>query len=96
MGEPVRILDVAQRMIAASGKPIEIVYTGLRDGEKLHEVLMGFAEVDRRPKHPKISHAKIPSMSPAHLDKEGWDHRLRTNGADTAIVQRISEGGRAG
>jgi dTDP-glucose 4,6-dehydratase len=92
MGEPVRILDVAQRMIAASGKPIEIVYTGLRDGEKLHEVLMGFAEVDSRPKHPKISHAKIPSMSPAQLDKAGWERRLRTNGADTAIVQRIDAG----
>ncbi len=35
MGEPVKILDVAQRMIAMSGKKVEIVYTGLRPGEKL-------------------------------------------------------------
>jgi dTDP-glucose 4,6-dehydratase len=41
MGEPVRILDVAQRMIAASGKPVEIVFTGLRPGERLHEELLG-------------------------------------------------------
>ncbi|WP_308467864.1 polysaccharide biosynthesis protein [Rathayibacter soli] len=90
MGEPVRILDIAQRMIAASGKPIEIVYTGLREGEKLNEELMGFDEVDNRPKHPKISHAKIPPMPASHLDKEGWDYRLRTNGGDTAIIQRLS------
>ncbi|HEY5223444.1 MAG TPA: nucleoside-diphosphate sugar epimerase/dehydratase [Microbacteriaceae bacterium] len=90
MGEPVRILDIAQRMIAASGKPIEIVYTGLREGEKLNEELMGFDEVDSRPRHPKISHAKIPPMSASRLDKEGWDYRLHTNGGDTAIIQRLS------
>lgn len=89
MGEPVRILDIARRMIAASGKPIEIVYTGLRDGEKLNEELIGFDEVDRRPKHPKISHAKIPPMPASHLNKEGWEYRLRTNGGDTAIIQRL-------
>ena len=44
MGEPVRILDVAKRMIAMSGKDIEIVYTGLRDGEKLHEDLTSDTE----------------------------------------------------
>src|SRR5699024_3607941 len=36
MGEPVRILDIAKRIIAASGKDVEIIYTGLREGEKLH------------------------------------------------------------
>src|SRR5690606_3490002 len=39
MGEPVSILDVAKRMIEMSGKQVEIVYTGLRRGEKLHEEL---------------------------------------------------------
>ncbi len=39
MGEPVRIADVAQHMIDKSGREIDIVYTGLRDGEKMHEVL---------------------------------------------------------
>jgi dTDP-glucose 4,6-dehydratase len=43
MGEPVLILDVAKRMIAQSGKDIEIVFTGLRHGEKLHEELVGEA-----------------------------------------------------
>lgn len=89
MGEPVRILDVAQRMIDFSGKDIEIVYTGLREGEKLHEELIGLGETDSRPKHPKISHARINGMSPEQLDHEGWERRLRTNGLDTAIVTRI-------
>ena len=89
MGEPVRIVDVAKRMIDFSGKEIEIVYTGLREGEKLHEDLIGSGETDSRPKHPKISHARISGMSPQQLDHEGWERRLRTNGADTAIVQQV-------
>lgn len=76
MGEPVRILDVATRMIAQSGKPIEIVFTGLRHGEKLHEELTGKGEGNERPFHPKISHAVVSSMSPEVLDHAGWVARL--------------------
>ncbi|TFD29324.1 polysaccharide biosynthesis protein [Cryobacterium lyxosi] len=77
MGEPVRILDIAQRMIAQSGKAIEIIYTGLRDGEKLHEELVGLGETDARPIHPKISHANIRAISPDHLEKSFWDDQFR-------------------
>lgn len=73
MGEPVSILSVAQQMIAMSGKSIEIVFTGLRPGEKLHEVLMGENESDSRPFHPKISHTKVPALRPEELDKKFWD-----------------------
>ncbi|MGO1660793.1 MAG: polysaccharide biosynthesis protein [Canibacter sp.] len=76
MGEPVRILDIAKRMIAQSGKSVEIVYTGLRHGEKLHEELVGAGEGDERPFHPKISHAKVHTMSPDVLDYTGWVDRL--------------------
>lgn len=76
MGEPVRILDVAQRMIAQSGKDIEIVFTGLRHGEKLHEILTADGEGDARPFHPKISHAHIGVISPDTLDHEGWVARM--------------------
>lgn len=75
MGEPVRILDVAERMIAMSGADIEIVYTGLRPGEKLHEELLGLDELDERPFHPKISHALVSSLAPADLDREEWLRR---------------------
>lgn len=76
MGEPVRILDVAQRLIAQSGKDIKINFTGLRHGEKLHEVLTGDGEGDERPFHPKISHASIGVISPDTLDHAGWIKRL--------------------
>ena len=55
MGKPVKILDVAERLGEQSGQPIKIVFTGLREGEKLHEVLFGAGEVDVRPNHPLVS-----------------------------------------
>ncbi|CAG7614192.1 polysaccharide biosynthesis protein [Leucobacter soli] len=76
MGEPVSILDVAKRMIAQSGKQIEIVFTGLRHGEKLHEELVGEGEGDERPFHQKISHARVDTISPEVLDHEGWVARM--------------------
>ena len=77
MGEPVRILDVAKRMIAMSGKDIEIVFTGLREGEKLHEELIGRSEHDPPLQHPKISHAQVDGISPERLDKAGWEERMQ-------------------
>ena len=76
MGEPVKILDIAHRMINQSGKQIEIVFTGLRHGEKLHEELVADGEGDERPFHPKISHAHVSTMSPSVLDYGGWVTRL--------------------
>ena len=76
MGEPVRILDVAERMIELSGKEIKIEYTGLRPGEKMHEELVGRSEHLERPFHPKISHARVGFIPPERLDKAGWEARL--------------------
>ncbi|MGQ0432411.1 MAG: polysaccharide biosynthesis protein [Microthrixaceae bacterium] len=67
MGEPVRIADVAQRLIEESGRRIDIVYTGLRPGEKLHEVLRSAGEADHRPRHPLISHVSVPPLAPHHV-----------------------------
>jgi len=76
MGEPVRILDIAERLRAMSGREdVEIVITGLRHGEKLHEDLIGAGESDERPLHPKISHAKAERLDPAHLDRHVWKVR---------------------
>ncbi|WP_232466246.1 UDP-N-acetylglucosamine 4,6-dehydratase family protein [Diaminobutyricimonas sp. LJ205] len=77
MGEPVRILDVAERMIAMSGKDVSITFTGLREGEKLHEDLVGDHESTARPFHPKISHARVGSITPERLDRVGWLLRCR-------------------
>ena len=63
MGEPVKIIDVARQMIDQSRRPINIVYTGLKHGEKLHEVLFGAGEVDDRPIHPLVSHVSVPPIT---------------------------------
>ncbi len=60
MGKPVRIADLARRMITLSGaKDCEIQYTGLRDGEKLFEEVLNDAEQTLPTKHPKIMVAKV-------------------------------------
>jgi len=64
MGTPVRIAEVAARLATQSERPIRVVYTGLRPGEKLHEVLRGHEEPDVRPLHPMISHVPVPALNP--------------------------------
>ncbi|MCX7620333.1 MAG: polysaccharide biosynthesis protein [Acidimicrobiales bacterium] len=68
MGQPVRIDDVARRLVAQADRPIEIVYTGLRRGEKLHEVLFGQGELDQRPAHPLIAHVPVPPLTFAEVE----------------------------
>ena len=63
MGQPVRILDIARRMAARAPEPVEIVFTGLRPGEKLSENLLGAGELDDRPYHPLISHVPAPPLT---------------------------------
>lgn len=60
MGQPVRIADLAQRMIDLSGaKNVEIKYTGLRDGEKLFEEVLNDEETTKPTFHPKIKIASV-------------------------------------
>ena len=63
MGEPVKINDVAHKMIADSGKDIEIEYTGLRPGEKLNEVLIGQSETTYIGENQHIVHTKVPALT---------------------------------
>lgn len=67
MGEPVRIADVARRLATRGSAPVEIVYTGLGPGEKLHEELLGEGERDERPRHPLISQVPVPPLDPAQV-----------------------------
>jgi FlaA1/EpsC-like NDP-sugar epimerase/dTDP-4-amino-4,6-dideoxygalactose transaminase/lipopolysaccharide/colanic/teichoic acid biosynthesis glycosyltransferase len=64
MGEPMLLDDVARRLIAESGRDVDIVYTGLRPGEKLHEDLFGQGEHVVRRVHPFISHVHVPPLAP--------------------------------
>ena len=72
MGEPITILDLAKKMIKLSGydvagesesnKTIEIIYTGLRPGEKLYEELLIGTDVIQS-EHPRIMQAKESKLS---------------------------------
>ncbi len=65
MGEPVKILDVARHLIRLDSRPVNIEFTGLRTGEKLHEELFGDHEPrDVRPWHPLVSHVPVAAIDP--------------------------------
>lgn len=60
MGQPVKIVDLAKRMISLSGaRNVEIEFTGLRDGEKLYEEVLNDKEVTLPTVNPKIMVAKV-------------------------------------
>jgi FlaA1/EpsC-like NDP-sugar epimerase len=70
MGEPVRIADLARRLVAESGRKVEIVYTGLRPGEKLHEILFSPEEEPTVSAHPLISHVDVPPAAPEFVESQ--------------------------
>ncbi|MGW5360175.1 polysaccharide biosynthesis protein [Actinopolymorpha pittospori] len=74
MGSPVRIADVAKQLVELSGRTVQVIYTGMRPGEKLHEELFSIGEPDHRPTHPLVSHVAVPPVDPAmarNLDTSG-------------------------
>jgi FlaA1/EpsC-like NDP-sugar epimerase len=64
MGVPMRILDVAKRLIRESGRHVDIIFTGLRPGEKLHESLFNDNETAGATSHPLISQVAVPPVDP--------------------------------
>lgn len=64
MGTPVKIVDLARTMIHISGRPeVDIVYTGLRPGEKLSEELFTPGEEVVASKHPLVTQVSVPGLS---------------------------------
>lgn len=77
MGKPVKIVDLAKRMISLSGaKNIEIKFTGLRHGEKLYEELLASQENTKPTHHPKIMIAKVRSYD-YEVAKQNEDELLQ-------------------
>jgi FlaA1/EpsC-like NDP-sugar epimerase len=74
MGQPVRIGDLAERMIRLSGKEpgrdIEVRYTGLRPGEKLYEELLADAETTRPTHHPRILIGRTSAPDPVQVREQ--------------------------
>ena len=102
MGESVRILDLAYKMIALAGlekgRDIDVQITGLRPGEKLHEELLGARESLLATHHPKIMRAQTEanmsesSVNQLHLllSKRG-DHRATSELLKALIPEYIPE-----
>ena len=93
MGKPVKIVSLAKRMIKLSGaKNIDIVFTGLRDGEKLYEEVLATAENTLPTDHPKILRAKVREYDyDTAVDNE--ERLLKTSYSfdDMAIVKIMKE-----
>jgi FlaA1/EpsC-like NDP-sugar epimerase len=96
MGEPVKIVDLAKELITLSGfrpgEDIEVVFTGLRPGEKLFEELRIEGEDMQRTRHPKISIWRNIPMDRDGL-RAGMDDLLAaaTRGDSADIARRIKD-----
>ena len=93
MGEPVKIVDLAKRMIALSGaKDMKIEFSGLRDGEKLFEELLATKENTKPTHHPKIMVAQVREYPyDLALQNEIELHQLSKTFDDMAIVKKMKE-----
>jgi FlaA1/EpsC-like NDP-sugar epimerase len=85
MGEPVKILDLAEKMIRLSGKEpyteVPIEFIGPAPGEKLHEVLAGDGETESPSPHPAIRRLTRPPVDASWLELE------------LAVLQRLADEG---
>ena len=71
MGKPVKILDLAKRMIRLSGTPnVKIEFTGLRHGEKLYEELLNLKEHTKPTHHEKIMIADVREYEYSEVSKQ--------------------------
>lgn len=93
MGNPVKIIDLAQRMIQLSGaKDVEIQITGLRDGEKLYEEVLNEKENTQPTFHPKIKIAKVREYDYEDVCRQVNDLvKNSVTKSDMEIVKRMKE-----
>jgi FlaA1/EpsC-like NDP-sugar epimerase len=90
MGEPVKILELAQNMVRLSGKEpgrdIAIEFIGIRPGEKLHEELWAEGEDAAPTSHPKIFRCKAQEVDSAWLEEELAELARLVEAGDTLEV----------
>ena len=93
MGKPVRIADLAERMIQLSGaKNVKIEYTGLREGEKLYEEVLNNKENTKPTFHKKIRIAEVREYDFAQVSKDVDELiAISENLDDMAIVKKMKQ-----
>lgn len=67
MGEPVKVMDIAEKILRLSGSSSKIVFTGLRPGEKMHESLHSTDEKVETSSHPQIWRIRSQRLNPDEL-----------------------------
>ncbi|MDE0973618.1 MAG: nucleoside-diphosphate sugar epimerase/dehydratase [Candidatus Nanopelagicales bacterium] len=75
MGLPLKIADLAQHMINRSGRNISVEFTGLRPGEKAHEVLVSSTEEPKKTSHELITSSRVSQLSlpgPSSIHETNW------------------------
>jgi O-antigen biosynthesis protein WbqV len=95
MGEPVKIVDLAEKMIRLSGKEpgreIAIEFVGARPGEKLHEELVGDGEAATPTSHEAIMQLERAPIDPVWLEAElGELERLADDGDTLEVVGTLA------
>jgi FlaA1/EpsC-like NDP-sugar epimerase len=88
MGEPVKIVDLATQLINTLRPGTEIEFTGLRPGEKLHEVLVGTNELCEVREHPRILHTRVDPSDPSEALSSLDGELLRDAGFAAGSVDR--------
>lgn len=97
MGDPVRIVDLAKKMVKLSGleleKDIHITYTGLRPGEKIYEELLNDSENTMATHHPKILIAKVREYIYEQINDQINDLLItaHTNSNDEDVVRNMKQ-----
>ena len=93
MGQPVKIVDLAKRMIKLSGaKNVEIKYTGLRPGEKLYEEVLNELEGTKPTFHEKIRIAEVREYEFEQVSKDIDELvAISKNYDDMATVKKMKE-----
>jgi len=93
MGRPVRIADLAQRMIRLSGaRDVKIEYTGLREGEKLYEEVLSDQETTKPSFHEKIRIAEVRQYDYAQVRNDIADLvELAMEYDNMATVKKMKE-----
>lgn len=95
MGQPVRIYELAEKMIKLSGlklgRDIRIIETGLRPGEKLYEELLSNTENTIPTHHPKIMIAKVSSLNKENLKPllEELSYASLNGAGDIDLVKKL-------
>ena len=75
MGSPIKIVDLARHMINRSGRNIPVEFTGLRPGEKAHEILVSLTEEPKQTSHELITSSRVSQLrlpGPSNIHETNW------------------------